>query len=423
MVKVRIKLRLSRVPGKAGTVFYRLSHQKAVKQITTRIHLLPEVWNVGGECLRDDAMQANPRLSAIQRLIDNDVALIWQIIQSYDVQKKKFSLQQVADAFHSSQGSGKVLAYMRHLTDELFAKGKRGTARNYQCTLASFSAFLNEKDIPFSLLNESLILEYADWLEQRGVLRNSSSFYMRNLRSMYNKAVRRQGIRQLQPFQNVYTGIDKTSKRAVSEELIARLLGLELSYSSRLAFARDLFIFSYCTRGMAFVDIAYLRKTDIKNGYICYARRKTNQELLIRVEDFVQRIIDRYADGTRDTSYVFPIIHSTDDKKAYSQYQTGLRYYNKCLKEIATLLGDGITLTSYTPRHSWANIARSHHVSISIISEGMGHASEKTTRIYLASLDNSLIDNANSEIIFSLERWKDKNKGDRKEVQNSTFSK
>lgn len=411
MVKVRIKLRLSSVPGKAGTVFYRLSHQKTVKQITTPIHLLPEVWNVAGECLRDDAIEENPHLSAVQRLIDNDIALVWQIIQSNEVQSKKFSLQCVVDAFHTSGRSGKVLAYMQHLVDDLLAKGKRGTARNYRCTLASFSAFLNGKDIPFSLLNEPLMLEYVGWLERRGVLRNSSSFYMRNLRSMYNKAVRKQGIRHLQPFQNVYTGIDKTSKRAVSEELIARLLRLELSYSPRLAFARDLFIFSYCTRGMAFVDIAYLCKTDIKNGYICYARRKTSQKLLIRIEGCVQKIIDRYAIRTQDTPYVFPIIHSADDKKAYSQYQTGLRYYNKCLKEIAALLGDGIILTSYTPRHSWASIARNHHVPISIISEGMGHASEKTTQIYLASLDNSLIDNANSEIIFSLERWKEKGSG------------
>ena len=409
MVKVRIKLRLSSVPGKAGTVFYRLSHQKVVKQINTSIHLLPEVWNVGGERLRDDALQEDPRLPAVQRLIDNDIALIWQIIQSYEIQKKKFTLQHVVDAFRISQGSGKVLAFMQHLIDELFSKGSRGTARNYQCTLASFSTFLNEKDIPFSLLNEPLIQEYADWLEKRGVLRNSSSFYMRNLRSMYNKAVRKQGIRQLHPFQNVYTGIDKTRKRAVSEELIARLLGLELSDSPRLAFARDLFIFSYCTRGMSFVDMAYLHKTDIKNGYICYARRKTNQQLLVRVEGCVQRIIDSYTERTRNSPYVFPILHSVDDKEAYSQYQTGLRYYNKCLKEIAALLGDGITLTSYTPRHSWASIARSHHVSVSIISEGMGHASEKTTQIYLAALDNSLIDNANSEIVISLERWKDEN--------------
>ena len=119
--------------------------------------------------------------------------------------------------------------------------------------------------------------------------------------------------------------------------------------------------------------------------------------------------MDRYASRAEGSPYVFPIIHVEDGHKAYSQYQTGLRYYNKCLKEIAALLGDNIILTSYTPRHTWASIARSHNIALAIISEGMGHASDKTTLIYLASLDNALIDKANSELVFSLEQWQKNN--------------
>ena len=72
----------------------------------------------------------------------------------------------------------------------------------------------------------------------------------------------------------VYTGIDRTRKRAVSESIIAQLHCLALEPNSPLALCRDMFIFSYCTRGMAFVDIAYLKKTNLQNGMICYARRR-----------------------------------------------------------------------------------------------------------------------------------------------------
>lgn len=53
----------------------------------------------------------------------------------------------------------------------------------------------------------------------------------------------------------------------------------------------------------------------------------------------------------------------------------------------------------YISRHTWASIAKSKNIPISVISEAMGHDSESTTRIYLASLDTSVIDNANKLII------------------------
>lgn len=139
-----------------------------------------------------------------------------------------------------------------------------------------------------------MVGEYADWLAKRGITSNSSSFYMRNLRSVYNRAVREEGIEQTFPFRYVYTGIDKTAKRSVDEKVIVRLKGLELNDISGLGFARDLFLFSYCTRGMSFVDMAYLRHKDIRNGYICYKRKKTGRPLSIRIEQIVQEIINRY---------------------------------------------------------------------------------------------------------------------------------
>lgn len=56
----------------------------------------------------------------------------------------------------------------------------------------------------------------------------------------------------------------------------------------------------------------------------------------------------------------------------------------------------------YVARHTWASVARSKHIPISVISEGMGHDSEVTTQIYLASLDHSVVDRANAMILRGL---------------------
>lgn len=405
MAKIRIKLRTSTVPGKSGTVFYQVTHKKEVKQITTRIRLLAEEWNDAGERIASEALVKTPRLAALQRMMDNDMERLRQIIRSLEMSGDEFTVPDIVKRFTDSKGAVYVLAYLKEQTALLETKGRRGTAKNRRATLNSLSGYLAGEDIPFTELNELLLLDYEEWLKAKGVKRNTSSFYMRNLRSVYNKAVKQGFAKQTDPFRNVYTGIDKTSKRAVDEQVVADLKALDLSGMPWLELVRDLFLFSYCTRGMSFVDMAYLKKENVTNGVIRYVRKKTGQPLSIRIEPAVQRIMERYKQEVYG-SYLLPVIRSDNEKDAYRQYQNKLRYYNKQLKKLSKLLGDGVSLTSYVARHSWASTAHKHNVPIAVISDGMGHSSEKTTQIYLDSLSEEIIDNANAEIVASLDKKK-----------------
>lgn len=404
MAKIRIKLRLSTVPGKSGTVYYQISHKKEVRQITTNIRLLPEEWDSSAGRICQSLFPDRFRLSAVQYRLDREAEQLRQIVRSLEMSGDDFSARTVVEIFQSSRNAVSILSYGRLLIARMAGNGKLGSARNLRCTLSSFAEFLHGRDIVFSMLDEVVVGEYADWLSKRGITSNSSSFYMRNLRSVYNRAVREEGVVQTFPFRHVYTGIDKTAKRSVDEDVIIRLKELELSDTPGLSLARDLFLFSYCTRGMSFVDIAYLRRKNIHNGYICYIRRKTGHPLSVRIEPEVQAIINRYRNVTANTPYLFPILRTEDKALSYKQYQTGLRYYNKQLKKLASLLGGDILLTSYTSRHTWASTARKHNVPVAVISDGMGHSSEKTTLIYLSSIDTSVIDRANAELVAALSR-------------------
>lgn len=253
-------------------------------------------------------------------------------------------------------------------------------------------------------MDKHFAADYDTWLRQRGVVRNTVSFYMRVLRSVYNKAVRYGLVEQAEPFRYVYTGVDRTRKRAVGESTIARLQKLDLRHSFPLALARDLFVFSFCMRGMAFVDLAYLRKRDRKGDCICYVRRKTGQCLCVKLEACMKAIIDRYARYTDNSSYLFPILRSERSEYSYAQYLTALGQYNRRLRQLSRMLGTGVCLSSYTSRHTWATVARNHLIPISVISAGMGHSSERTTQIYLDTLENSEIDKANRRLLSFLNR-------------------
>ena len=75
------------------------------------------------------------------------------------------------------------------------------------------------------------------------------------------------------------------------------------------------------------------------------------------------------------------------------------RQRRKEQKALAVHVDQNIPLTMHVARHCWASVAKSKNIPLSVISEGMGHDSEETTRIYLASLDTSVVDKANSLIL------------------------
>ena len=219
---------------------------------------------------------------------------------------------------------------------------------------------------------------------------------MRILKAVYNRAVEDGLAEQRYPFKFVYTGVEKTIKRAISLNEIRHIKGLDLSLKPNLDFARDMFLFSFYTRGMSFIDMAHLRKKDLQNGILSYRRRKTGQQLFVKWEKCMQEIVDKYP--VNETEYLLPVI-TEPNKDNRTQYSNGLHRVNNLLKQIGVQLGLHMPLTMYVARHSWASIAKSRNVPIAVISEGMGHDSENTTQIYLASLDTSIVDKANKKIL------------------------
>ena len=143
------------------------------------------------------------------------------------------------------------------------------------------------------------------------------------------------------------------------------------------------------------MDMAYLKKSDLKNGILTYRRRKTGQELSIKWEKCMSEIISKYPDNKTD--FLLPIIKEVGNER--KQYDNALHLVNYRLKDLSKKLKLQRPLTMYVARHSWASIAKAKNVPLSVISEGMGHDSETTTQIYLASLETSVVDKANKMIL------------------------
>ncbi|MBR6758391.1 MAG: site-specific integrase [Bacteroidaceae bacterium] len=286
-----------------------------------------------------------------------------------------------------------VIAYTRAL-------GKVRTAETYATSLNSFKRYRNNRDIKISDITTEVIMGYEAYLKNLNICPNTISFYMRNIRSIYNRAVKLGVTKQQHPFLQVYTGIDKTIKRAISIKTLKKLKALSFTNRPSMEYARDMFLFSFYTRGMSFVDMAHLRKKDLNEGILSYHRCKTGQRLFIKWESCMQEIVDKYE--KKDSIYLLPILNPTRRISERKQYIYASHNVNRNLKIIGQLLHLSQPLTMYVARHTWASVAQNKNIPLTVISKALGHDSESTTRIYLSSLDNNAIDKANKQILRSL---------------------
>ena len=311
--------------------------------------------------------------------------------------------------------SESLFQFMNLLIALLLKNGQYRTMLHYKATLNSFKRYRDNKDIALREIDAEVMRSYEAYLyHTAGVCKNTSSFYLRILRATYNKAVAKGLTPQQHPFTNVYTGIAPTRKRAIPTEDVSQIKSLQSvkDLTPKEEMARDAFLMSFYLRGISFIDLAHLRKSDLKDGYLHYTRSKTGQRLTIRWEDEMQELLEKYQAQTASSPYLFPFLIDDENKKhdkTIDKKQEEVRLYHNAesrisyhLRKLGAKIGIKGKLTLYVARHSWATAARDNDISMSVISEALGHHSETTTQIYLRSIKSSEVDDANAKILAAL---------------------
>ena len=402
MASIRLKFRPSTTPGKEGSLVFQIIHGRSVRRITSEYKIFACEWDKeNGRIILPPPL--SPRyeyMASVKSGLQWQLDRLRRITEECEKTTGAIDIDEIVSGFSpyiDTQNS--VFNFIRSQIRHKKQLGKVRSSETYRSMLNSLMHFRNGRDMTFDMVDGGLMELYEAWMLQNGLTRNTTSFYMRILRTNYKLAVEKGLTADRHPFRHVYCGMDKTVKRSVPLEVIRKIKELDLSRKPGLDFARDMFIFSFCTRGMSFIDMAYLKKTDLGNGCLTYRRKKTGQLLTMEWTKQMQAITDKYRQNA--TQYLLPII-TREDGTERRQYQNMMRKINRHLKDIARLAGLPVPLSMYYTRHSWATIARGKAVPLAVISEALGHDSEATTQIYLDSIKSSEVDKANRMILEGL---------------------
>ena len=284
-----------------------------------------------------------------------------------------------------------------------------GTAHIYKNSLSNLIAFYRTDRIPFKKITPELLKGFEFYLRQKQLSWNTVSTYLRTFRAVYNRAVDLRKAPYIPHlFRSVYTGTRADHKRALGDDDMKKVF-TKLSRASGVPLAvyqaQELFILMFSLRGMPFVDLAYLRKSDLRGNVITYRRRKTGRPLSVTLTPEAMALVKKYMNRDSSSPYLFPLLRSREGtKEAYREYQLALRSFNQQLMLLGELLGLGDKLSSYTARHTWATTAYYCEIHPGIISEAMGHSSITVTETYLKPFRNKKIDEANKQVLDFVKR-------------------
>lgn len=404
MATIKVKFKASETPDREGSIYYKVTVARTSGIIATEYKVYENEWNERRAMVR--CCKESPRfryILAIQMNIGFDLERLARVARILNRHSLDYTALDLISEYQSMTEKNSLFRYIDNIITKLKSKGKVRTSETYKSALNSFSKYRGGKDIMLDCVDNETMESYEAWLRERGTSPNTVSFYTRILRAVYNRAVEEDLTEDRSPFKKVYTGIEKTVKRALPMRTIKKIKSLDLADNPQMDYARDMFILSFMLRGMSFIDMAFLKKNDLKNGYITYRRRKTGQILTVQWTREMQDLVGKYPDN--DNAYLLPIIRNQHALPIYC-YRNICYKVNKQLRKIGSILRIPITLTMYVARHSWASAAKAKGIPISVISEGMGHNSESTTQIYLASLDTSVVDKANLLLMKDLSAGK-----------------
>lgn len=338
-----------------------------------------------------------PNRERIILLINEKINEIQKAALDKRIAGKDFTAATLIESTSSKDSSHKTvgeyyLTYIQNLKKEKRIR----YAGMLEVSYNSFIKFNRHLDIPFSDIDVAWLKKYELWMKEQNLSVSTISTRIRHLRVVFNLAIAEHSIKHdCYPFR-VYkvSKLNKqTPKRAIAKKDVMRIMGYQ-GKSEMECLAIDVFVFSYLNAGINFIDIAKLKHSNIVESHLIYNREKTKKLINVPLQPKALEIIAKYQNDK--SPYLFPILspfHKTEIQIANRLHKV-LAKINKHLKEIGDNLNLPIPLTTYVARHSYATVLKRAGVSTSIISESLGHSSERVTQIYLDSFDNEQVGEA-----------------------------
>lgn len=401
MASIRIILRNKATKEGMFPVVMRIVKNRKSKLISLGLECLKKDWDEENNQFK----KTHPNQLQRNRLLLKHKDRALKIIDEFLMDEIDFTLDQFEDKFRGIEPNKMtVLEFWNEIISDLTKSGKVGNAKALNETKTSLFNFHKKNNLMFKEITPAFLEKYEVYLRENNNTDGGVAFKMRELRSIYNRAIKKNVIdEKYYPFKTYKVSKLKVGniKKALTREEVRLIENFDDTQYPNLGEAKRIFLFSYYCRGMNYFDIMMLKWSNISGDRINYIRSKTKGKFNISILKPVKEILDFYKNTLSATDYVFPILLSKNLTAIQIQNRKHkkLQRFNSDLKKIAEIVGIDKPLSSYVARHSYATNLKQLGVSTDIVSQSMGHTNVAITTAYLKDFEDDVIDKENEKLL------------------------
>lgn len=393
MVQLKLILDTRRAKSDGSyPIIFRITQYKKIYTLPTGFSVQLNLWSVHNR----EVIKEHPNALRMNALLNK---------RYYEIQKAllllgdNFTIEELKALLDGKPKQVNEPITFKSFTDKLIKEmhqvNKNGNALVYRTAISKFLSFCNNPNIQFNEITYTLLEQFSHSLTVQGLKVNSISNYFRTLRAIYNKAIKQKVVdRSHYPFHDIKIKSERTLKRAVLRQDIAKLELLQFEKGTAEWQALNSFLLSFYLIGVSFTDLAYLTRKNIIDGRVVYRRRKTHKNYSIKLFPQAEAILNAF--HQQGAKYLIPILpnHIEEDSlRAKQLIHQWIKTTNKYLKRMGVDVGIPATITTYVARHTFATTAKRLGYSNELIAEALGHEyGNKITNIYLDSFDQVVVD-------------------------------
>ena len=350
---------------------------------------------------RNQPKRNYPNREELQNLITAKKTEFQKTILELNLTQNEYSIGTVKDKIGKPKTAKTVNQVFLEYIDSLKQSNRLRYAESCKLVYNSLIRFNKHLNIYFSEIDLSWLRKYEKWLQTQGLAINTIGIRFRTIRTIYNYAIAEKHVStECYPFKKfkVSKFQQATAKRSIAKTDIDKVINYRTSDKNK-QLAVDIFTFSYLMAGINFVDMANLTQESIVDNRLIYVRKKTGKLIKMPLHVKAVELMRKYIN--KNSKYIFPILfnhHKTELQKT-NRVNKITSKINKQLKEVGKELNLPIDLTTYVARHSYATVLKRAGVSTSLISESLGHSSEKVTQFYLDSFENKQFNEAMKHLL------------------------
>jgi hypothetical protein len=230
----------------------RITINRKTKELPLDIFIEEKYWDKQTNKLKS----THPNYKLIQLKISKKLTALQENSLHLENQGKAVTVHELTHNFKNKSQAVTFLSFAKKQAEMMHKTGRIGNAIAYQCAINKVEKYIGKKELRFEEIDYRFLENFTASMISEGLKLNAIACYMREIRAIYNKAIKMDMVEaKYYPFLKYKIKTEKTINRALTLDELKSIVEIDIAGIDNMKFYRNLFLLSFCMIGINFADL------------------------------------------------------------------------------------------------------------------------------------------------------------------------